>query len=186
MARPSRVATYQWCLAQTQQLRRTTQHAYALVLPVPPSGNRAWRVGKFGQVYEQEATRHFKAIVDAVCGAIRMTPMEADVALSIMWYRSARQGDVDNRQKVLLDALAKHVYLNDRQVACLRIERLDGASIPHLTVMAYPWATRNAENTPCWLVSDLHCITPTEVDGNGPRSEEPPSSGAETAPSTNA
>lgn len=95
-----------------------------LTLPVPPSGNRYWRhVGP--RVVRAEEARRYIADVSSRCAVARIKPIAGNVAVSVIWYRAKRVGDLDNRLKVLLDALSGHAYRDDAKVVRLFAEMRD-------------------------------------------------------------
>jgi Holliday junction resolvase RusA-like endonuclease len=61
-------------------------------------------------------------------------PLSGDVALSIIWYRGAKRGDLDNRLKVVLDSLSGVAYVDDRQIVQLTATREDRPRRPGLYV----------------------------------------------------
>ena len=88
-----------------------------LRLPVPPSANVYWRKYCNRMVRSSEA-EVFIASVALLAGKLRTHgwPTTLPVSLSFVWYRGKAAGDLDNRNKALLDALQGIVYYNDRQV----------------------------------------------------------------------
>ena len=92
-----------------------------LVLPEPPSSNRYWRI--HGRVTYK--TREAKAYCELVSNAVRahlnlkngpLFPV-GDVSVIVVWHRSRKAGDLDNRSKVLYDALEGTLYADDKQIA---------------------------------------------------------------------
>lgn len=94
-----------------------------LILPVPPSANRWWRLGK-GHMHKSEEARLYQAAV-SVALSRQGGPIRAPrpVSVSIQWYRERKAGDLDKRLGVLLDALQGIVYENDAQVTRIVAER---------------------------------------------------------------
>jgi Holliday junction resolvase RusA-like endonuclease len=108
-----------------------------LELPQPPSANDYWR--KFrNRIVESAAAKQYKEAIWMLCGRYRtidnqpVYPLE-DVVVTIRWWRrrgknNQSQGDLQNYEKVLLDALQGTVYANDRQVAELHMYRMPDES----------------------------------------------------------
>lgn len=126
--------------------------AASMTLPLPPSWNRVFKaravpVGRgrwTAQVYKSKEAKDYSA---AVGSALRRQawpgPFERDVMLRVSGdVVMARAGcDLDDRFKVLLDALQGHVYVNDEQVAEFgRVRRLVDSSNPHVRLTFEPIA----------------------------------------------
>jgi Holliday junction resolvase RusA-like endonuclease len=129
-----------WCIAETTRLRALGLDGI-LVLPVPPSANAIWRKAKRG-MYKIDSARQFEAQVSIIMQAFKVKPITGPCALSILWFRSARQGDTSNKIKALEDAVKNVLIEDDRHVAALRIERVEGCPTPHVRIMAYKWTPR--------------------------------------------
>lgn len=112
--------------------------ALVLTLPVPGSGNRQSRSGvTFGgrrTTYKPNAVREYQIAAGWAMGSCPKIPGEVDVA--VIWYRAAKQGDVDNRLKPLLDALKHVAFGDDSSVAKLSIERIDNPEMRPCMVVA--------------------------------------------------
>lgn len=133
-----------------------------LVLPLPPSWNRAFRAaaqptkarhvrGPFrgervwtARVYKSaEAEQYARAMGSHVRRAGLEEPFERHVMLRVSGdIVMARAGcDLDDRFKVLLDSLQGHVFVNDEQVAEFgRVRRLVDSSNPHVRLTFEPIA----------------------------------------------
>lgn len=105
----------------------------ALVLPVPPSGNVYWRHYRGRMVRSREAERYIQ-LVGLIGLQHRVRPTHGDVFLTVRWYRGKRVGDLDNRLKIVLDALQGIVYHDDGQVVRLFAERIDGDDAERMEV----------------------------------------------------
>lgn len=96
-----------------------------LVLPMPPSANDYWRIGLTGKgrpfPYLTGNAKKYKVTVAEI--AEIETPIYGEVSVTLNVFFERRGCDLDNRNKVLLDALQKVVYNNDRQVAELHSYR---------------------------------------------------------------
>lgn len=107
-----------------------------LILPVPPSWNRAYRQGQ-GRIYTPQTILDFRTSVWARAKAARIRPFPraTKVAVSFWWYRGRQAGDLDKRVSVVLDALQAGVwYENDAQVSELHCYRLEDPTNPRLEV----------------------------------------------------
>jgi Holliday junction resolvase RusA-like endonuclease len=108
-----------------------TNTGWRFEIPVPGSGNRMWRKGR-GRTYKHaEHTGHCQ---QAAHRFRHVSPLVGDVAVSIAWHREKRVGDVDNRTKTTLDILTGIAYVDDGQVADLRVRRFDDGSPARLVV----------------------------------------------------
>lgn len=119
--------------------------ALTLTLPVPPSSNRYWRHVAGRVVLSREARDYRDAVNTRVLLDGRddrglVTRYTGPVALSVRWYRARRQGDLDNRMKILADALqAAGVLVSDSQIAELHAYRDDtDARRPRIEVTICP------------------------------------------------
>lgn len=135
--------------------------AVELVLPLPPSWNRAFRTaaqptkarhtkGAFrgervwtARVYKSKEAEEYAATVGAHVRRQLEEPFERHVMLRVSGdVVMARAGcDLDDRFKVLLDSLQGHVFVNDEQVAEFgRVRRLVDSSNPHVRLTFEPIA----------------------------------------------
>lgn len=109
-----------------------------LVLPYPPSANRYWRNVK-GRMVKSKAARDYRDRVRAIAvaaGAIE--PTADEVAVTLHLYRPQASGDLDNFQKVCLDALQGHLYRNDSQVVEIHAYRHEGRGAGRVEVLVEP------------------------------------------------
>lgn len=135
--------------------------AVELVLPLPPSWNRAFRTaaqptkarhvkGPFrgervwtARVYKSKEAEEYAATVGAHVRRQLEEPFERHVMLRVSGdVVMARAGcDLDDRFKVLLDSLQGHVFQNDEQVAEFgRVRRLVDSTNPHVRLVFEPIA----------------------------------------------
>jgi len=96
--------------------------------------NRMWRVGK-GHTYLSADSRAYKDAVGMLTAKYRSKNQCAfpsgDLSIVVIWHRSARRGDLDNRLKVLFDALRGTVFRDDKQIAHIDATRCDShPSVP--------------------------------------------------------
>lgn len=101
-----------------------------LVLPEPPSANRYWRTHGHVTYKTREAKAYCASVATAVRDAFPACddgPLFAtdDVAVVLVWHRGRKAGDLDNRSKVLYDALQGTVYADDKQISRDQRERCD-------------------------------------------------------------
>lgn len=118
--------THAWSSAQT------------CTLPLPPSANRYWRLGR-GHLYPSEEARAYKlsALVRAKSQGMRV--MSGPVVLSLTVYREAKRGDLSNRIKVLEDALQGVAYENDSQVCELHAAQFEDPANPRVRITVSQW-----------------------------------------------
>jgi len=97
-----------------------------LTVPVPPSAN-SWHRVVNGRLILSAAARKYTAGLKIVAACMRWPKIEApaELAVSIVWYRARKSGDVDKRGAVLLDALQGVCFDNDAQIKRYSIERRD-------------------------------------------------------------
>jgi crossover junction endodeoxyribonuclease RusA len=105
-----------------------------LVLPYPPSANRYWRAVPDRGVLLSAEARRYKEDAGKQALAAGVHPVDGPVALTVTLYRPAKRGDLDNRIKVLLDALNGIAYRDDSQVVELHAYRLDDKDHPRVEV----------------------------------------------------
>ena len=107
---------------------------HKLTLPVPPSANKYWRVYKNrivttdeARVYKQEIQLLFRELL----------PIAGNVAVNFTVYRPAKRGDLDNYNKIMLDALQGLVYSNDNQITEIHSFRRDDHNNPRVELLVY-------------------------------------------------
>jgi crossover junction endodeoxyribonuclease RusA len=84
-------------------------------LPYPPSGNIYWRKTKSGKMYESEEAKEYKA--DVARRLADQRPLLGHIRMGcVLFTPQDAGGDLDNRLKILKDALRFHAYLDDKQV----------------------------------------------------------------------
>jgi Holliday junction resolvase RusA-like endonuclease len=67
-------------------------------------------------------------------GAVERTPLEGDIAVSItLYFGTKRRADLDNFNKLSLNALTGIAYLGDSQIGTLTIARYD-KSYPSIAI----------------------------------------------------
>lgn len=104
-----------------------------LTLPYPPSTNRLWRVWR-GVVRKTDEASRYATTVGFLARVAGARPVLGDVVVTMHLYRPRKAGDVDNRAKLILDALQGHAYVNDSQVCELHLYRHEDADKPRAEV----------------------------------------------------
>jgi len=104
-----------------------------LTLPYPPSTNRLWRVWR-GVVKKTDEASRYATTVGFLARVAGARPVQGDVVVTIRLYRPQKSGDVDNRAKLILDALQGHAYGNDSQVCELHLYREEDPFKPRAEV----------------------------------------------------
>ena len=111
-----------------------------VTLPVPPSANRYWRSwrGRVVRSAEAEAYCYAVGLMTRRYRGTEWPTRGAAVAVAVRWVRAKAAGDLDNRLKVLLDALQGVLYWDDGQVAELHAYR-DDSDRHHPRVDVVAW-----------------------------------------------
>lgn len=104
-----------------------------MVLPYPPSANRYWRHNRGRTHRSEEAVRYIQGVHD-LCEARGVVPLDGELVIHADFYRPRRTGDLDNMLKVLLDALRKHAYNDDKQIVELHTYRYDDKANPRVAI----------------------------------------------------
>ena len=110
-----------------------------LSLPEPPSANRYWRRAGLHLHRSTEADRYIEQVKVRVrlAGVRQIT---GAVELRFVWYRKKRTGDLDNRIKVLQDALSWGAFADDCKVRRLICEMSDDQpGNPRVEVLVIPF-----------------------------------------------
>lgn len=119
-----------------------------LTLHEPPSANVYWRtvngrpiLSRMARLYKQAAG------LSAIAQGIRH-PLAKDVscAVEVRWFRSRKSGDLDNRLKIVLDALQGAAYESDAQVAELHAYRADDKHNPRVEITISPITAPEAQD----------------------------------------
>ncbi len=85
-----------------------------VTLPYPISANRYWRTN--GRMYVSTEAQAYKVACGWEAKAAGLQPLKGNVAVTIHVYRPQKSGDLDNRLKVLFDALRGIAWLDDKQI----------------------------------------------------------------------
>lgn len=102
-----------------------------ITLPFPPSANRYWRIFR-GRAVKGKDAMEYKAAVNNLCADFRACI--GDVIVRLDFYRPRKSGDLDNRIKILLDALQGSVYVDDKQIVEIHARRFDDKKNPRVEV----------------------------------------------------
>lgn len=102
-----------------------------LTLDFPPSSNRYWRHNQ-GRTHRSAEAEAYIRQVGWQCVAAGIVPLDGDVSVTMRFYRPAKRGDLDNRIKIMLDALQGHAFRNDSQVGIIYAVRLDDKTNPRV------------------------------------------------------
>jgi crossover junction endodeoxyribonuclease RusA len=98
-------------------------------LPWPPSVNRIWKTTSKGGWYSTKEAKEYRISVTylAIAAGIRNSFPSGNVRVCLFVYPpDKRKIDLDNRAKVILDALQDaKVYNNDSQIKILHMEMLE-------------------------------------------------------------
>ena len=108
-------------------------------LPLPPSANRYWRMFR-GRVITSSEAQNYRAAVAALLYQYHVEPLTGAVCVSISVYRQRKAGDLDNRIKIVLDALQGICYIDDKQVTELHAFMFDDRQHPRCIVDVVPTA----------------------------------------------
>lgn len=100
-----------------------------LTLDMPPSGNRYWRHNR-GRIHRSAEADAYIEQVGWLCRTAGIEPLDGDVRVTLRFYRKARRGDLDNRVKILLDALIGYAWHDDSQVAEIHAYRYEDKQCP--------------------------------------------------------
>lgn len=105
-------------------------------LPIPPSANAYWKLDRRGFIRVSDEARSYKATVHktALQTQCPHKPLEGDVWVTLTVFRKRKAGDLDNFQKVLLDALKGVAFVDDSQVVEIHARREDDAKNPRVEV----------------------------------------------------
>lgn len=104
-----------------------------LVLPMPPSANRYWRMWQGRMVVSTEA-RNYKEQAGWIAKAEAGDMIDGDVSLTIRVFRPQKRGDLDNTLKVLIDALKGVAFEDDNQVREIHAYLADDKNNPRVEV----------------------------------------------------
>lgn len=117
-----RLPRFQGLLVAQVAGRATSRHvtpvhtlAMKLTLPYPPSSNRRLTMGG-GRMRNTDVYKAYRQEAELRMNQMHLECLEGDVALTLHYYRSTMQGDLDNLLKVVIDVMQGYCYFDDRQV----------------------------------------------------------------------
>lgn len=105
-------------------------------LPFPPSANRYWRKTRQGRMYIGEDAKAYRKTVYAL--TVREPRLKGHLAVALKFYRPRKSGDLDNRIKVLFDALQINCIEDDNQVIEIHAYRFEDKKDPRVEVEITP------------------------------------------------
>ena len=106
-----------------------------MILPVPPSSNKYWRVWRNRAVRSKEAEEYIAAArLEWKLQQPSVKMLRGPIAVTLRWYRHEKRGDLDNRIKVALDSLKRLAFLDDAQIVRILAERFEDKARPRLEV----------------------------------------------------
>lgn len=103
-----------------------------LTLPYPPSANRYWRKTKTGRVYISDEALTYRDEVNY--RTLKVNALTGELKLTAKFYRPRKSGDLDNRIKILFDALQGNCFNDDKQIAEIHAYRFDDKQNPRVEV----------------------------------------------------
>lgn len=111
--------------------------SFLVTLPLPPSANRYWRMGR-NKIYLSDEAVAYKLQVANIFQHLDVKPIEGDIEIVMTVYRKQRSGDLDNKIKVLLDAMQGLAYHDDKQIVAILAYRRDDRANPRVNVWVGP------------------------------------------------
>lgn len=110
--------------------------------PVPPSANEYWRsfaVNNKVRVVLSAKAKSYKQAVGDLARRFGMTSITGhDVIVTVTFYRNQASGDLDNRIKVILDALRGVAFEDDEQVAEIHLYRFEDRGNGRIVISVTP------------------------------------------------
>jgi len=111
-----------------QKVKGRLTDSITVILPEAPSANAYWRRAGL-RIHVSAEAKAYKEAVSMLTSRYRQNGQCAfpsgDLSITVLWHRSAKRGDLDNRIKVLLDALGGTLFRNDKQIATIHAQRVD-------------------------------------------------------------
>lgn len=96
-----------------------------IIIPGRPVPKARPRLGKGGNVYTPEKTKQYEELVAWKTKEVIKEPLTGNVAVYIKVYvKGDVFPDLDNIAKSILDGMNKVAYYDDKQVACLVVQRI--------------------------------------------------------------
>ena len=104
-----------------------------LILPYPPSANLYWRTTRQGKTYISGQATAYKEEVKLKTA--KKGYLTGDLIFNVNFYRPRKTGDLDNRLKVLIDALKGSVFEDDKQIVEIHAYRFDDKIMPRAEIL---------------------------------------------------
>ena len=106
------------------------------VFEYPPTANLYWRHVGPKVLISEDAKRYRKnTAVRAMLSRIQI--IQGPVKIEIDLFRPIKSGDLDNRLKVLIDALRGIAYADDKQIVEIHARRFEDKTNPRAEVRIY-------------------------------------------------
>lgn len=121
------------------------ERVISLTLPMPPSSNRYWRTIAYiskktrkpaAATFVSDEAKKYKADVAKIASLSVL--IFSEIAISVKVFRERRSGDLDNRLKVLCDAMQGVIYADDKQIVKIAAERFEDKKNPRVEVEITP------------------------------------------------
>jgi Holliday junction resolvase RusA-like endonuclease len=126
---------------------------WSVTLPYPPKGTNHQYIRTRRGVHMDSDVQAWRTLV---AYALRTVSAEARLAgaveMVIDIYRPSRRGDIDNRLKLLLDALQGVAYANDAQVTRLTVNNLVDKHAPRVEIS---WWQHDLMPDPIQMVQEV-------------------------------
>lgn len=104
-----------------------TREPIRIIIPGRPVPKQRPRFTRTGHIYTPQETRDYEDFVGWKAKEVIKEPLAGNVALYIKVYVKGNVfPDLDNIAKSILDGMNKVAYHDDKQVACLVIQRIKG------------------------------------------------------------
>lgn len=145
-----------------------------ITLLPPPSLNRIHTIaeieGHHRIVYTKDAREWKKGQANMLL-FLHPVPKPREVRVDILWFLAkGDKGDLDNRLKLLLDALQGFGYENDSQIACLHIDRVREQRWSKMEITIEDIADRSRDRSKPEVLD--HNTKPTEDEHDGDSGDE--------------
>ena len=102
-----------------------TKEPIRIIIPGRAVPKARPRLGRGGRVYTPKKIREYEELVGWYAKQYIPEPLEGDIELHVKVYvKNNVFPDIDNIAKSIMDGLNGVAYKDDRQVACLTIQRI--------------------------------------------------------------
>lgn len=110
------------------------------IVPIPPSGDAVYRVGRKRIYPTQEWVDYqaaFRLIMRPYQAVIPFFKKGTPLRVDMVWCRKHRMGDLSNRKKTIEDAVQRFLYENDSEVIEQHAYRFDTfPGLPRVEIIA--------------------------------------------------